>query len=534
MTSSLGSTAIRVAGALSGAVFVPSLSETVQILRLEISRLLGVEDCSSIKLILGGKTLQDSQLLSALNLGPTSRVLVTRGQAASHPVNAETEKLETLERLCRVVENLSGGNEKEGRYQLSLENQAGSQVRFKPEDQRALIMGLTMHQRGKKSMLKGDFITAQEELLLAEEAFGICDPGLIANIDNVGMVMLDIVWCAYKLQDSRRLAVCRDRLTRARQAFTQAYGPNLERARKLNGAFQPEQATFVRLGALEGVVSYYAGDLEAASAGLSAAKEKLLKLKVSDHYLLMLQDMGYEVKESTRALRFSGNDIDAAVHFISQQRGLEKERKAKRLRQQEWSQERAKYGRTTSGAFVDVEPLDIICNMGYEKSIVAEALRQTDNDASAALETVLDPSKRAAIALQLALTASNAQPDQAAEAASNDSRTQQLAKALARSMAEAMQGVETPTPSGAASSCQSTHVAVAQNVHPPDGAEKSADPCEVQEAEPFQSEKDTELENEIVASVQGGADPLDAYDMNLTEEEDVINTFLALLLSQSG
>ncbi len=49
--------------------------------------------------------------------------------------------------------------------------------------------------------------------------------------------------CAYKLQDSRRLAVCRDRLSKAREAMHRAYGPNLERARKLHGAFQPELAT---------------------------------------------------------------------------------------------------------------------------------------------------------------------------------------------------------------------------------------------------------------------------------------------------
>ena len=33
-----------------------------------------------------------------------------------------------------------------------------------------------------------------DELVLAEEAFGLCDPGLTAGIDNVGMLLLDIVW----------------------------------------------------------------------------------------------------------------------------------------------------------------------------------------------------------------------------------------------------------------------------------------------------------------------------------------------------
>ena len=49
--------------------------------------------------------------------------------------------------------------------------------------------------------------------------------------------------CAHKLQDARRLAVCRDRLVRARAALAKAYGENLERARRLHGVFRPELAT---------------------------------------------------------------------------------------------------------------------------------------------------------------------------------------------------------------------------------------------------------------------------------------------------
>ena len=41
------------------------------------------------------------------------------------------------------------------------------------------------------------------------------------------------------------------------------------------------------------------------------------------------------------------------------------DRKRKRERQSEWVRERARYGRTATGAFVEVEPLDAICAMGY-------------------------------------------------------------------------------------------------------------------------------------------------------------------------
>jgi hypothetical protein len=33
-----------------------------------------------------------------------------------------------------------------------------------------------------------------DELVLAEEAFALCEPGLTEGIDNVGLLLLDIVW----------------------------------------------------------------------------------------------------------------------------------------------------------------------------------------------------------------------------------------------------------------------------------------------------------------------------------------------------
>lgn len=54
------------------------------------------------------------------------------------------------------------------------------------------------------------------------------------------------VWCCYKLGDTRRLAVSRERLKRAREGLARAHGPHLERLRGLTGsAFTPELATWV-------------------------------------------------------------------------------------------------------------------------------------------------------------------------------------------------------------------------------------------------------------------------------------------------
>lgn len=39
-----------------------------------------------------------------------------------------------------------------------------------------------------------DLQSALDELLLAEESFGVVSPSLLEGIDNLAMLLLDIVW----------------------------------------------------------------------------------------------------------------------------------------------------------------------------------------------------------------------------------------------------------------------------------------------------------------------------------------------------
>ena len=43
---------------------------------------------------------------------------------------------------------------------------------------------------------QGSVKDALQELLLAEEAFGLASPSLVHSIDNIGLLLLDIAWCA--------------------------------------------------------------------------------------------------------------------------------------------------------------------------------------------------------------------------------------------------------------------------------------------------------------------------------------------------
>ncbi len=55
-------------------------------------------------------------------------------------------------------------------------------------------MGLALHDKGKRTLARADYGAALQELLLAEEAFGLADASLLSMVDNLAMLLIDIVW----------------------------------------------------------------------------------------------------------------------------------------------------------------------------------------------------------------------------------------------------------------------------------------------------------------------------------------------------
>uniref|UniRef100_A0A383VM59 UBA domain-containing protein n=1 Tax=Tetradesmus obliquus TaxID=3088 RepID=A0A383VM59_TETOB len=406
---------IKVAGALKGAVRVASFDISAGELRAEVARLLGVSDVGSVKMIAGGRNLlDDAKPLRAYHVTASSRLLVTRGAAAHSAelagaeaaAGAEEARTAKLERLKAAADRMAARGDGRGltdRYEFSLENQAGTALSLSDGDRRGLVLGLALHDKGKASMEAGELQAALGELLLAEESFGLVSPSVLEGVDNLGMLLLDIVWCCYKLRDVSRLGVCSERLAQARRMLAKAHGPHQERLRLLHGGFSPEQAIYVRLELLEGVVAFHSGEAAAAAAHLAAAQARWQRLQLSPGALLALAEMGYAEQEAQRALRFSGDDLAAAVDFLTEQRQRDQARRAERGKQRDWLREREAYGKTPSGKFVDQQPLQQLLQLGYEKGLAAEALRAADNDGQAALDVLGDPVRRGA--LQLALIA---------------------------------------------------------------------------------------------------------------------------------
>eukprot|EP00775_Hariotina_reticulata_P012251 gene12251-12388_t len=405
---------IKVAGSLKGVVRVASLESSVGELRAECSRLLGLSDPSSVKLIAGGRNLQDdTKPLRDYHITATSRVLVTKGTGSAAQkalageeakVTAEDARAAQLDRLKAAVDKLAArdGRGLTDKYEFSLENQAGARMSLSDADRRSLVMGLALHDKGRASLSAGRLQDALGELLLAEESFNLATTAVLEGIDNVALLLLDIVWVCYKLRDVRRLGVCSERLSSARRMLERAHGLHQERLRLLHGNFSPEHATYVRLGLLEGIVAFHSEDAAAARSHLMAAQARWQKLQLSETALLQLAEMGYSQVESARALRFSGGDLAAAVNFLTDQRAKQQERKAERKRQRSLQSERHKYDKTPVGkTYVDMESLEQLCQLGYERYVAAEALRQAENDSQAALDVLGDPVKRGALQLGL-------------------------------------------------------------------------------------------------------------------------------------
>jgi hypothetical protein len=107
-------------------------------------------DPSSISMIFKGRRLENSKSLVESGVAGSSPVLVMVKKEDS--TTAEAAKRLRLAQLKKVVEGLASGRPQDDQYELQLENQAGRLLCFSPEDQKALVMGLSLHQRGKRSM----------------------------------------------------------------------------------------------------------------------------------------------------------------------------------------------------------------------------------------------------------------------------------------------------------------------------------------------------------------------------------------------
>ncbi|KAF0890762.1 hypothetical protein E2562_004253 [Oryza meyeriana var. granulata] len=400
---------IRVVGAWAGALEVDLGVWTVPMLRAEVARRAGggVEP-DRVSLIFGGRVLKDdppaslqqaglkanAKVLSTLAAPDRGKVIAAQAAAAA----AEEEHTNRLVRLWDAAQALSqrhtDGSFHEEDFNLDLEDQSGQKVMFgSVDDIKAVKMALMLHQKAKTFIKRDMHKEALDVLVMAEEAFSLCDPKLIERVDNVPMLQLDIVWCYFVLRDVSCLEVAGTRLEKARSGFERSHGKDSARFRLLQAGRHADLAIYVRLELLEGVVAYHNGNTVKARESLTSAQAKYMQLQVPDEAISILMGMGYGERAAKRALKMTGYDIQSSVDLLCEEREKKLRRVQEDLEMQKEIMEQRKYGKTPMNKAINMQKLKGLVTIGFEKKLAAEALRISENDADKALDLLTDPEK---------------------------------------------------------------------------------------------------------------------------------------------
>ena len=310
----------------------------------------------------------------------------------------------------KLAQRDNDGYDWNANYYMELTNQYGQKIKLPDEQRQGLTVGLTLHEKGKKFMERKQYKDAIYIMNLAFESLSKVDQQFLMAIDNYGLLALDIVWCYYLDQDEANLSNAGKWLQIAEFGLEKAHGKNKERLKQIRaqrnmntvtGDFMPELSLYVRLNILRALQSFYNGDINGAQANLMTAEMDMRKLQVSDIDLAKLQELGYELKESRRALRFCNGNIEQAIgHICTKREEYAEKRRAERRRHEDRRIQRM-YGATKNGKFVDLKLLDQLQGMGVEKEIGIEALRQTDNAGEETLDLCMDPERKEVLAQTL-------------------------------------------------------------------------------------------------------------------------------------
>ncbi|CAL5222997.1 g5442 [Coccomyxa viridis] len=504
---------IKLAGCAKSSVNVESFETTVQQLKSVIAQALGCSP-ATLKLILGGKRLQDdSSTLKACGVTAGKPILVLGAvnneqhkQLASqeqqaHQGQQRTERLDRLRKAAKALAQRSGNSTmgNEDFHDVSLETQDGQPVLMNDTDREALVMGMTLHDKAQQFLQKEEFREALDVLLLAEESFQCCKDDLLKYIDNLGLLLMDTVWCFFQLRDEQSLAAAQERLAQARQCFARSHGPNQERIKVLHGNFCPELAMYVRLELLEGVAAYYSGNKALAQAKLKSSEQRWQQLQVSDERLAELMSMGFKSQEAKRSLRFCQGNAENAITFILEQRKAQDEQKQRAREEKRLRRERRGYGRSCRGEHVNMDSLAALSQLGYSRPLVAEALKQAENDIQQALDLLSSPMCNAA--LQQALVASSVDPQ-------GLSLPSELPPAVYQSHAAFANEIQTNGESSSQGRVEAAAAAKAADTH-------------------MEAERDADAEEELTSAAR--SDPFAAYDVEVAREGEAIREYMALL-----
>ncbi|KAH9805428.1 NEDD8 ultimate buster 1 [Citrus sinensis] len=538
---------LKIAGTWSGVLEVELESWTVPMLREEVAKRSNMLP-ETINLICAGKVLKDDHgggcdsKLSQLGVKNNSKVLATRISVdEGKSLMAEEERSRRVARIkaaaTALVNRHADGSLPVEDFNLELEDQNGEKVRFGSEtDRRAMMMGLMLHANAKSLIKRQMYKDALEVLTMGE------------FVDNVPLLQIDMVWCYFMLRDISWLSEAGIRLRKAREGIERAHGKDSSRVRLLQAGRHPELALHLRMELLEAVAAYHSGQFDKARNALTSAQAKFFQLQVPDESLSLVMSMGFKEQDAKRALRICSQDVGSAIDFLV-------EEKAKRAKEREDNEQRRKeimeqkrYGLTPLKKAVDIEKIKELVSIGFEKELVAEALRRNENDSQKALDDLTNPESNSAIQLYIesrkrkrCRQAADAKIEQLVAMGFERPRVIEACRAGGDDIHQIMLqllGEPGSNPTAAANNNASTSISMPNNGEPSSSINNEnveGDPdssFEETSATEDVNGRDVEMEDELANDLTG--DVFADYDIEVTKEGEAISEYLSLLDSVAG
>ncbi|XP_039268057.2 NEDD8 ultimate buster 1-like [Styela clava] len=347
-----------------------------------------------VKLICGGRVIQKDSSLESQHVKHNSVILCLVIAQSARKESSEVEQaLKAVKRARKGAELLAEmgaeSSDMSGAYDVQIADQKGQALDLPEEEKRSLTIALGLHEKGRAILQRKNYELALLLLLEADKEFRECRAEILTMVDNYAVLCLDIVWCYVCTKNISALPDAKLRLKECESAFNKSYGDSLQRLLAVKGSSGNEIALFVRLYLLQGVVFYHEGQYKESNRLLDKAQGYAKMVVTDQDKVTELMTMGLAEREARRALRANMMDVKLATQWAFKQREEHKE-----IKKQEKEKKRKKALQKKFGTCANEDPINIdtyeqlVSQMGFEPTLVVEALKHANNDVGGAIEMI--------------------------------------------------------------------------------------------------------------------------------------------------
>jgi len=338
-----------------------------------------------LRLISGGRVIQADKQLKDQGVRFSSTMMVVL-IASRESVQVVEEQRRLLEQTKQDAGRLGEREANKDDYYLQVADQTGRSLDLPVEERKAIIISMSLHEKGRAALAKADYSLALVLLLEAESEFSSVRSDLVSQVDNFAILNLDIAWCYLMLQSVSELPNAAKRLEVCEQKFKDSYGTNLDRLLTIKGSTGQEAALLMRLHLLQGIVAFHLGRENEARLLLKKVQIEAELLNVNEKFLDQIVEMGYTVQEARLGLRAARGSLELAVDHINTRREEKAEIRRKEQEDRELEKLREKLGKCGDGSWVNVGYYNTLVRMGFTEKVSCAALKQSNNSLNLAVQ----------------------------------------------------------------------------------------------------------------------------------------------------